>query len=307
VASPADDDGLASFESARPRLFGVAYRMLGSVSEAEDIVQEAWFRWQDTDRTLVRDPTGFLMTIAARLAITAAQSARVRRETYVGEWLPEPIDTGADPALGAERSESVTLAVLLLLEKLTPSERGAYVLHEAFDYDYPKIAEILNTSEPNARQLVSRARKHVIDGRRKPVSPAEHERLLAAFVAAAQRGDASALETIFASDVVSRADGGGLVRAARAPIVGRAAVAKFVPAVAWEFWTGVTLDRIEVNGQAAILATRGRIGGALVTICASEEGIDQVLWFLRPSKLSGVTSPSTNGRTVTKKTAAQSS
>jgi len=289
VASPSDDDGLATFESARRRLFGVAYRMLGSACEAEDIVQEVWFRWQSTDRTVVRDPPAFLATTAARLALNAAQSARARHETYVGQWLPEPVDTQPDPALGAERHEALGLAVLLLLEKLTPSERGAYVLHEALGYGYERIAEILKTSEVNARKLVSRARKHVVEGQRKPVSSAEHTRLLTAFVAAAQRGDVSELEAVFASDVISRSDGGGFVRAARIPIVGRAAVAKFVATVTAEFWTGVTLDWVEVNGQAAVLARRGGVVGALVTICASEEGIDQILWFMRPSKLSGVT------------------
>ena len=227
---------------------------------------------------------------AARLALNAAQSARARRETYAGEWLPEPVDTGADPTLGAERAEALELAVLLLLEKLTPAERAAYVLREAFDYEYEKIAEIVGTSEANARQLATRARKHVVDGRRAPASRADHQKLLSAFVTAAQRGDVAALEQVFASDVVSNADGGGFVSAARVPVVGRAAVAKFVAKVTAEFWTGVTLAWIEANGQPAALAVRGGEAGGLVTICASEQGIDQIFWMIRPSKLRGLRS-----------------
>src|SRR3954447_25252294 len=154
-------DGAASvFVGLRPRLFGIAYRMLGSSAEAEDVVQEAWVRWQTTDRTAVMDPAAFLATITTRLAITVAQSARKRRETYVGPWLPEPVDTGADPQIGAERGEALEFAVLLLLERLTPTERAAYVLREAFDYPYRQIADVIQLNEPAVRQLVSRARKH---------------------------------------------------------------------------------------------------------------------------------------------------
>src|SRR6185295_13519794 len=163
----ASDDGVSVFESVRPRLFGIAYRMLGSAAEAEDIVQDAWLRWQGTDRTAVADPPAFLATATTRLAITFSQSARSRRETYIGPWLPEPIDTSGDPRLGAERAEALEFAVLLLLEKLSPTERAAYVLREAFDYSYDQIAHTIRSTEANARQLVTRARKHVSDGLRK--------------------------------------------------------------------------------------------------------------------------------------------
>src|SRR6476469_8894231 len=146
----------AEFEAVRPRLFGIAYRMLGSVAEADDVVQDAWLRWQGTDRSVVRDAGAFLATTTTRLAINALQSARVRRETYIGPWLPEPVDTSADPYLGAERGEALEFAALLLMEKLTPNERAAYVLREAFDYPYAQIADILALSEPAVRQLVSR-------------------------------------------------------------------------------------------------------------------------------------------------------
>ncbi len=130
-----------TFEAVRPRLFGIAYRMLGTRHEAEEIVQEAWLRWQGTDRAAVREPAAFLATATTRLAINEAQSARARRETYIGPWLPEPVDTGADPLLGAVTGEALELGVLMLLEKLTPTERATYVLREAFDYSYGEIAE----------------------------------------------------------------------------------------------------------------------------------------------------------------------
>ena len=213
------------FVDWRPRLFGVAYRILGSVSDAEDIMQETWMRWQTTDRTVVKDPPAFLATTATRLAINAAQSARSRREAYVGPWLPEPADTSNDPQLGAERGEALELAVLLLLEKLTPTERAAFVLREAFDYSYEQIASILQLGEANARQLVSRARKHLTSQRRGAVSSCKHQRLLEAFLIACQKGDVAALEWLLASDVVSYSDGGGVARAARIPVNGRNRVA----------------------------------------------------------------------------------
>lgn len=197
------DDGLSAFLGVRPRLFGMACRMLGSAAEAEDIVQDVWVRWQMADRWLVRDAAAFLVTTATRLAINVRQSARSRRETYVGSWVPEPVDTSADPRLEAERSQALALGVLLLLEKLTPAERAAYILREAFDYPYRDIANVLGLEEANARQVVTRARQHVAHGRRIPASSTEQRRLLDAFTAAAQNGDVAGLEGLFASDVDS--------------------------------------------------------------------------------------------------------
>src|SRR6266536_5470192 len=149
------------FTSLRPRLFGIAYRMLSSATEAEDLMQEVWLRWQTCDRATVVSPAAFLATTTTRLAINTLQSARVRRETYIGPWLPEPVDTSADPYLGAERGEALEFAALMLMEKLTPNERAAYVLREAFDYSYAEVADVLESTEPAGRQLVSRARKHM--------------------------------------------------------------------------------------------------------------------------------------------------
>jgi RNA polymerase sigma-70 factor (ECF subfamily) len=282
------NDGLSDFINVRPRLFGIAYRMLGSAVEAEDIVQDAWMRWQSTDRSVVRDPPAFLVTTTTRLAINVAQSARSRHEEYVGPWLPEPIDTSADPRLGAERSEALEFAVLILLEKLSPTERAAYVLREAFDYPYREIAEILRLSEENTRQIVTRARKHISDERQAPVSYEERERLLNAFIAAAQNGDLPALEGLFASQVVSYSDGGGVVRAARNPVTGQMRVAKFISSVSSFFWTGVTLEVIEANRQPCVLISRDGAAVVLVTIDASAEGINRIMWMMRPSKLRGI-------------------
>jgi RNA polymerase sigma-70 factor (ECF subfamily) len=202
------DDGLSVFLSARPRLFGIAYRMLGSAAEAEDIVQDVWIRWQTTDRRPVCNPVAFLVTATTRLAINVLQSARARREADVGPTLPEPVDPSPDPGLGAERGEALNLAVLRLLERLPPSERAAFVLRQAFDYPYRRIASILRIEEANARQLVTRAREHVAGGRRAPVSPAEQRCLLNAFLAAVRTGDLGGLECLFASDVTTKHTGG---------------------------------------------------------------------------------------------------
>jgi RNA polymerase sigma-70 factor (TIGR02957 family) len=284
----ASDDGVSVFESVRPRLFGIAYRMLGSAAEAEDIVQDAWLRWQGTDRTAILDPPAFLVTATTRLAITFSQSARSRRETYIGQWLPEPVDTSSDPRVGAERAEALEFAVLLLLEKLSATERAAYILREAFDYSYDQIAHILRSTEANARQLVTRARKHISDGRRKTVSSGEQQRLLTAFIVASQKGDLPALEKLFASDVVSYADGGGAVHVARLPVTGRDRVANYFASVGSFMGSGVTIEWIETNGQASALVLRNGAATGLATIEASEEGISRILLMMRPSKLAAI-------------------
>jgi hypothetical protein len=230
--------------------------------------------------------------MTARLAMNHAASAHERRQSYVGPWLPEPVDTRVDPHVGAERGEGLELAVLVLLEKLSPKERGAYVLREAFDYPYEKIAEILRLEEANVRQLVSRAKKHIEDGRRAPVNPDEQERLLKAFVAAAQQGDLSALEALFASDIVSYSDGGGVVRAATRRLVGRTVVAKFIAKATTFVWgNGVGTTLIRINGQAGVAFLRDGVVGGVVTVTASAEGIDQIMWLMRPSKLAAVSFP----------------
>ncbi|MBP2324963.1 RNA polymerase sigma-70 factor (ECF subfamily) [Kibdelosporangium banguiense] len=282
------EEAAAVFMKLRPRLFGIAYRMLSSASEAEDLVQEVWLRWQAYDRSTVANPGAFLATTTTRLAINALQSARVRRETYIGPWLPEPVDTSADPYLGAERGEALEFAALLLMEKLTPSERAAYVLREAFDYPYSQIAEILQSTEPAVRQLVSRARKHVAGERRTPATPAAQRELLSTFIAAARSGDMSALEQLFAADVTSVSDGNGMVRVARVPVVGVTRVTKFLAAFADWFWVGIDLQWVDTNGQASVVLRRDGAVLAVVSVSATTEGIDQVLWMFNPEKIAAV-------------------
>ena len=280
------DTDVAAFEDARPRLFGIAYRMLGSVAEAEDVVQDAWLRWQGTDRTVVRNPAAFLTTTTTRLAINAATSAHARRETYVGPWLPEPVDTAADPALGAERAEALELAVLLLLEKLTPAERASYVLREAFDYSHREIAEVLDISEVNARQVGRRARERLESERSNPVSAAEQRRLLESFVAAAQAGDLAGLERMLADDVVVRPDGGGEVHAARMELHGPARTVTLLDNILRKFWARSTLRIVEANGGSALLVTSADgEPEALLALDASGAGIDHVFIVVSPSKL----------------------
>jgi RNA polymerase sigma factor (sigma-70 family) len=206
LATPSDD-GLSAFLRARPRLFGIAHRMLGSVAEAEDIVQDVWVRWQTTDRSRVCNPPAFLAAATARLAINVLQSARARREgSYASQCLTEPIDTSTDPAFGAERTEALQFAVLLLLEKLSPTERAAYVLREAFNYPYRTIAAILRMKETTVRQVVTRARVHVSGRRRAPVRSTSQYRLLNAFVTASRTGDLTRLERLLVSDVISNSE-----------------------------------------------------------------------------------------------------
>ncbi|QNE36414.1 RNA polymerase sigma-70 factor [Leifsonia shinshuensis] len=290
---PSGDDDLASavatFAEVRPRLFGIAYRMLGTVADAEDIVQDTWLRWQAYDRSTVREPAAFLATATTRLAMNAATSAHATRETYIGPWLPEPVDTSQDPTLGAERGEALGFAVLVLLEKLSAAERAAYVLREAFDYPYAEIARIVETSEPAARQLVSRARKHLAAERAsRVVADEERTRLLTAFMTAAEQGDMAALEKLFADDVVSLSDGGGVVRATRIPVVGAVTVAKYIHAFASRFWEGSALHLAELNGEPAIVATRDGDVFAYVTADFDGAGIHRLYWVLNPYKLGHV-------------------
>ncbi|MFD5572565.1 RNA polymerase sigma-70 factor [Streptomyces cadmiisoli] len=278
------DEAVSVFVQHRSRLFGIAYRVLGSAVEAEDVVQEVWLRWQKTDRSVVVSPVAFLSSTTTRLAINVAQSARVRRETYIGPWLPEPVDTSSDPEVGAQRAEAVEMALLLLLEKLNPTERAAYVLREAFDYGYPEIAEILQLSLVNVRKIVSRARKHLSDEQRGTVDSAEHRRLLTAFVAAARTGDVAKLEALLTPDAVSLSDGNGMRGAARLPVLGSARVANLATATR-QFWRTVELQLVEANGRTGVMLHRDGVPTTLLTIAATREGIHRVMWVFNPSKI----------------------
>jgi RNA polymerase sigma-70 factor (ECF subfamily) len=207
VAALSEAD-VTSFQSVRPRLFGIAYRVLGSANDADDVVQDAWIRWQDTDRRKVRDAAAFLAATTRRLAINVTQSARARRELHVVPSLPEPADAEADPALEIEQREALERAVQMLLENLSPAERAAYVLREGFDYPYRQISEVLGVSEANARQIAVRARRHLSGDVRRPVAAPEQRALLDAIVEAAETGDLAQLELLLTADLIG---GGGEV------------------------------------------------------------------------------------------------
>jgi RNA polymerase sigma-70 factor (ECF subfamily) len=190
----------ATFEVLRPRLFGIAYRVLGGAAEAEDVVQDAWIRWHGTNRHEIRDARAFLATATTRLAINVVDSARARREAPGGGWLPEPIDLAADPALSVERDEALERAVRTLAEKLSPTERAVLVLHDGFDYPYRQIADVLGLSEVNARQILARARARLRGERRVPLTGDEHRGLLAAITTASHTGDLAQLEQRLAGE-----------------------------------------------------------------------------------------------------------
>jgi RNA polymerase sigma factor (sigma-70 family) len=193
--------GESAFVTVRPRLFAIAYRYLRDVGEAEDVVQDTWLRWDRADRSVVANPPAFLAVTAARLAINVARSARRRRETYVGPWLPDKTGHGVGLNTAAERYEAVDLAVRLLLEKLSPAERAAYLLRKAFDYPYRRISEVLSLGEGHTRQLVRRAGARLADDWCRPVDATTHQRLVEAFLAAAQTGDLDGLEELLVADI----------------------------------------------------------------------------------------------------------
>lgn len=224
---------LASFEAARPRLTRLAYRMLGSVAEAEDAVQDAWLRWNGAEHDRVDDPAAWLVRTTTRLCLDRLRAAKSRRESYIGPWLPEPLveDIVEDPV---ERAEEVSVAFLLALQRLSPLERAVFLLHDVFDQDYDQVAETLGRSEPSCRQLASRARSHLKDSRpRFDVSQDAVARLAAAFLDAASRNDPAALGALLAEDAVLISDGGGKRAAALRPIIGRDDILQFLKGLAW--------------------------------------------------------------------------
>jgi RNA polymerase sigma-70 factor (TIGR02957 family) len=280
-------------EELRPRAFAIAYRMLGSVAEAEDVVQEALIRVNNAleKGERIDSPRAYVATITTRLAIDELRSARARRETYVGEWLPEPVvvDTREDPERQAEMADSLSLAFLVLLENLSPEQRAALLLHDVFDYDYAEIAQIIGKSEDNARQLATRARRHVDQGKpRFEASKEKREQLAGRFFAAAQEGDMDALEALLAEDVVLKGDGGGKAPALARSLHGRNRVARTLGAWAKTGWRipGLSLRSVDLNGQpgALFLDADGAVIAAMVLDIAEGEiqGINSVV---NPDKL----------------------
>jgi RNA polymerase sigma-70 factor (TIGR02957 family) len=283
----------ALLEQLRPAAFAIAYRMLGSVAEAEDVVQEALLR---VHRALaagerIESPRAYVATVATRLAIDQLRSARVRRERYVGDWLPEPLvaDADADPARQAEMADSLSLAFLVLLESLTPEQRAVLLLRDVFDYGYDEIARVVGTSEANARQLATRARRHVEQRRpRFETSQARREELARRFFAAAREGDLGALESMLADDVVLQGDGGGKAPALARALHGRARVARSL--IAWMRAggriPGVVLEPAVINGQPGAIGRDG--DGRIINVMALDiEGgyVRGVRSIVNPDKL----------------------
>ncbi|HET9984553.1 MAG TPA: RNA polymerase sigma-70 factor [Longimicrobiales bacterium] len=252
------DTRAAVFTDTRPMLFAIAYRMLGSVADAEDLVQDAFLRWQQAPDDQIRAPRAYLTTIVTRLAINQLRSARRRRESYVGPWLPEPLVTehAPDPSEPLELAESLSMAFLVMLERLSPIERAVLLLHDVFDFDYTEIARILDKSEANCRQLLSRAKKHLgkVEARF-DADRAQAERLLQRFTAAANAGDVAGMVAVLAEDITLWTDGGGKARtAALTPIHGAENVAGFLVDALRRYVAATRTTRAaRINGQPGFL------------------------------------------------------
>ncbi|KOX06440.1 RNA polymerase sigma 70 [Streptomyces sp. NRRL B-1140] len=295
-------DDVDRFEASRPRLEAVAYRMLGSASEAEDAVQETFLRWQAADTDRIEVPEAWLTKVLTNLCLNQLTSARARRETYVGQWLPEPLLAG-DPMLGpadtAEQRESVSYAVLVLLERLSPNERAVYVLREAFDYPHREIAEILDITEASSQQIFHRAKKHVADGRartRTEIDEAAARRIIDEFLAAASSGRTEPLVQLLTGDAVAVGDGGGKVPARARAFEGALAVAKFMrglfkPSSAKRALVGGSPDVYawSANGDPALVVV---LDGRVIGVMCLEVADDGIMAFrnqVNPDKLERAT------------------
>jgi len=291
-----------AFEANRELLFAVAYRMLGTVADAEDAVQDAWLRWSAAPRRRVTHPRAYLVRTITHIALNRLQSARARREAYVGPWLPEPLLTVTpDAADRAELAESVSLAMLVVLESLTPEERAVFVLHEVFGFPHAEIAAAIGRTDTSVRQLMHRAREHVQARRpRFDVDAGQQREVTERFLAAAAGGDIDQLMTVLAPDVILIADGGGKARAPLRPITGAAKVARLMTAVARRPYMGVeisdmTIEIAEINGGPGIVATAGGKPIAVVTAIVAGGRISAIHIVASPDKLRGLTT----GRTLT--------
>ncbi|MGH2720181.1 MAG: RNA polymerase sigma-70 factor [Actinomycetota bacterium] len=289
----------AVFAGLRSLLFSIAYRMLGSVTDAEDMVQEAFLRWDRVPDAEVVSPKAYLSSVVTRLCIDHLRSARVARETYVGPWLPDPILTAvADPDGGGEDrallADSLSMAFLVLLESLSPVERAVFLLRETFGYDYAEIASIVGRSEANCRQITVRARKQLEARRpRFAASPAMRERITGKFIHAAETGDLAELLDLLSDDIVLWSDGGGKVRAARHPVVGPVRVARLLLGLTRRYAGLLVPTPAEINGQPGLLlAVAGaRIGALVLDITDDDrEGgpISGIRIVVNPEKLAGI-------------------
>jgi RNA polymerase sigma-70 factor (ECF subfamily) len=279
------------FEEFRPLMFSIAYRMLGSITEAEDIVQEAYLRYQAASPERIVSHKAFLSTVVTRLCLNQLELARIQREAYIGPWLPEPALTDLDerftPAHQAELHESVSMAFLVLLEQLTPAERAVFLLREVFDYDYAEVAAIVGKEEAACRKLLSRAKKHIADHRpRFKPTPEEHRQILTHFIQAVSNGELTGLLELLADDVVLWADGGGkTLGAITRPLHGRAAVSRFLLASPRFARAGSQVNVAQVNGDPALIVQVS--GKALVVLSLGiDQGQVRAIWVIgNPDKL----------------------
>ena len=283
-----DRDDTRIFEEARPMLLGLAYRMLGSHAEAEDAVQDTFLRWQQADKDRIENPAGWLTTICTRRCIDLLRSAHRQRVDYVGTWLPEPMQTASDDMVEKlELSSSLTTAFLLMLERLTPKERAAYLLHEIFEIDYPEIAGILDMREAACRKLVSRARENVGREKVRHVTPAEtQERLLAAFQSAVAGGGTAQLVSLLSDDIELSADGGGKVQTILHPLHGRADVLDFVTRNLGAWWRSYRWIAADVNGGRGVILQQDGKPVAAVSFAYDAAGRATNIYIVRnPDKL----------------------
>jgi len=290
---------MESFETYRPYLFSIAYRMLGSAMDAEDMVQETYLRYQATPPETISSLKAFLTTIITRLCMDQLHLARRKREVYVGPWLPEPINTATtleiiDPQERVDTEETISLAFLLLMEQLQPIERAVFLLREVFEYDYSEIATFLGKSEAACRQSFSRAKKHLADHRPRFHAPVDTQKqLLTGFQLAIQAGEMSTLMNLLAEDVTFWGDGGGKVKgAARHPIIGRAAVVRFFMETQNVFWRSLPEDArpelAEVNLQPALIIRSGERAFSVLTIEVEDGQIQTIRVVANPDKLAHV-------------------
>ena len=283
------DSATEAFAAHRNLLFTVAYEMLGSAADAEDVLQETWLRWAGVDLDTVRDQRAYLVRITTRQALSRLRTLRRRKESYVGPWLPEPLLTAPDVAEDVELADSVSMAMLLVLETLTPTKRAVFVLREVFDLEYDEIAEAVDKSPAAVRQIAHRARAHVAARRpRGVVSPAETRAALAAFQRAAETGDLQGLLDILAPDVVFLGDGGGVVQAVLVPVVGAGRVARLLAAGLGRIAATASLQPVQVNGYPALIL---RLNGDVNAVIAVriDDGLITGLYAVRnPEKLSRV-------------------
>ena len=290
------------FEAHRDLMFAVAYRMLGTIADAEDAVQDAWLRWSAASRAGVADPRSYLARIVANTALNRLRSVRSRREAYIGPWLPEPLLTAAGPdaAERAELAESVSVAMLVVLESLTPEERAVFVLREVFGFGYEEIGAALGRSSPAVRQLAHRAREHVQARRpRFDVDRNQQREVTERFLAAAGGGDIEGLMSVLAPDVTLLTDGGGKARAALRPITGAGKVARFLVAIASRPYMGIEISEIslaaaEINGSLGTLITGGGRAIAALTMTVSGGRVTAIQLLANPDKLTAITA----GRTL---------